>query len=232
MTKFEFKLTSKKIYNRDLRIRIIRLALLILLLLLILLYFILAVIYSAGRFTVILDKNLSWDKGIVIYENLAEKVVSKQLYADPLENMDNISINWLPDNLDTEAEGSHNGKNYIAYTYYIENEGKEKVDYWYRILIDDIILNVDEAIRVMVYLNGEATTYAKLNGYSEEPENGTKAFYSNDTVVYEGRSDFNPGDIDRFTIVIFIEGDDPDCTNALLGGEIKMHMDITEEHVD
>jgi len=232
MTKFEFNTTSKKIYNRDLRIRIIRLALLILLLFLILLYFILSVVYSAGRFTVILDRNLSWDKGIVIYERLAEKVVSKQLYAEPLEDMDNISINWLPDNIDTEAEGAHNGDNYIAYTYYIENEGKDTINYWYKILIDDIILNVDEAIRVIVYLNGEATTYAKLNGFTEEPEKDTKAFYSNDTVVYESRQDFKPGDIDRFTIVIFIEGDDPDCTNALLGGEMKMHMDVTEEHID
>ena len=30
----------------------------------------------------------------------------------------------------------------------------------------------------------------------------------------------------------FIEGDDPDCTNALIGGEMKMHMEITEEHID
>lgn len=232
MTKFEFTTTSKKIYNRDLRIRIIRLALLILLLFLILLYFILSIIYRAGRFTVILDRNLVWEKGIVIYENLAEKVVSKQLSAEPLESMDNISINWLPDNLDTEAEGSHNGDNYIAYTYYIENEGKEAVNYWYQILIDDIILNVDEAIRVIVYLNGEPTTYAKLNGFTEEPEKDTKAFYSNDTVVYESRKDFKPGDIDKFTVVIFLEGDDPDCTNALIGGEMKMHMEVTEEHID
>lgn len=50
--------------------------------------------------------------------------------------------------------------------------------------------------------------------------------------MLESRQDFAPGDIDRFTIVIYIEGDDPDCTNALLGGEMKMHMDITEEHID
>lgn len=232
MTKFEFNKTSKKIYNRDLRIRIIRLALLILLLFLILLYFILMIIYDAGRFTITLDRNLSWDKGIVIYENLSERRVSKELQADPLIDMDNISVNWLPDNLDTEAEGSHNGDNYIAYTFYIENEGKESINYWYSILIDDVILNVDEAIRVMVYLNGQQTLYAKENGYTEQPEEGTKAFYSENTVMLEARQDFSPGDVDKFTIVVFIEGDDPDCTNALLGGEIKMHMDITEEHID
>jgi hypothetical protein len=232
MTKFEFETTSKKIYRRDFKIRLIRLALLILLIFLILLYFILMIIYDAGRFTIILDRDLSWNKGIVIYDNLGEKKVSKQLYASRVDDMDNISINWLPENLDTEADGSHNGANYIAYTFYIENEGKDIVNYWYSTLIDDVVLNVDEAIRVMVYLNGEQTVYAKKNGYTEEPEDGTKAFYSENTVMSECRQDFNPGDIDRFTVIIFIEGDDPDCTNALMGGEIKMHMEITEEHID
>ena len=39
-----------------------------------------------------------------------------------------------------------------------------------------------------------------------------------------------PGEIDKFTIVIFLEGDDPDCTDELIGGEMKMHMEIIEEH--
>ena len=232
MTKFEFTTTSNKIYKRDFRIKLIRLALLILLLFLILLYFMLAVAYDAGNFTVILDQDLSWNKGIVIYERLAEKVVSRRLEATGIDGMDNISISWLPDNLDSVAEGSHNGENYIAYTFYIENEGKETINYWYSILVDDVILNVDEAIRVMVYLNGEQTVYAKLNGATEEPEEGTTAFYSEDTVMLESRQNFSPGAIDKFTVVIFIEGDDPQCTNALLGGEMKMHMDITEEHID
>lgn len=232
MTKFEFNTTSNKIYKRDFRIRLIRLALLILLLFLILLYFVLSMVYDTGNFTVILDQNLSWDKGIVIYERLSEKVVSRRLEATGLNGMDNISIKWLPENLDTAGEGSHNGTNYIAYTFYVENEGKENINYWYSILVDDVILNVDEAIRVMVYLNGEQTVYGKLNSRTEAPEEGTKAFYSEDTVMLESRQDFAPGAIDKFTIVIFIEGDDPDCTNALLGGEMKMHMDITEEHID
>ena len=39
-----------------------------------------------------------------------------------------------------------------------------------------------------------------------------------------------PGDIDKFTIVIWLEGDDPDCIDNILGGEIKMHMEIREEY--
>ena len=50
--------------------------------------------------------------------------------------------------------------------------------------------------------------------------------------MLESRQNFSPGDIDKFTIVVWIEGDDPDCTNALLGGELMMHMNITEEHIN
>ena len=73
--------------------------------------------------------------------------------------------------------------------------------------------------------------YAKVNSKTGEPEEGTTPFYSDKEVAVEQRSAFQPGDIDKFTIVIYIEGDDPDCVNELIGGEMKMHMDITEEHI-
>ena len=82
----------------------------------------------------------------------------------------------------------------------------------------------------MVFLNGNKTVYAKINSYTKEPEDGTKVFYSKDEAVLEQRKDFKPGDIDKFTVVIWLEGDDPDCVDAILGGEIKMHMEMREEH--
>ena len=97
----------------------------------------------------------------------------RKLSARELEFMDNISIDWIPTNIDTEANGSHNGDNYIAYTFYVENEGTDTVDYWYSIVIDDVIKNVDEAARVMIYLNGEKTVYAKINALTNEPEKDT-----------------------------------------------------------
>ena len=36
----------------------------------------------------------------------------------------------------------------------------------------------------------------------------------------------NPGDVTRFTIVIWIEGDDPDCIDDYLGGEMEISMII------
>jgi hypothetical protein len=56
------------------------------------------------------------------------------------------------------------------------------------------------------------------------------AYTKGTTIILEKVEDFKPDDLDKYTIVVWIEGDDPDCQDALIGGEIKMHMKITEEH--
>ena len=98
-------------------------------------------------------------------------------------------------------------------------------------VVDDVIKNVDKAIRIMIYRNGEKTLYAKPNERTGLAETGTEVFYSNMEPVLECRENFTSGEIDKFTIVVFLEGDDPDCVDALIGGEMKMHMDIIEEHI-
>lgn len=226
----KIELDSEKIEKRDAKIRILKIALLISSLFLIIIYFILRVVYQQGAFTVSLDQNFSKKSGIIIYEKLKEKDSRTVLKAEKLEFMDNISINWLPNNLNTEAEGSHNGDNYIAYTFYVENNGSETINYWYTLVVDDVIRDVDKAIRIMIYQNGERTVYAKRNSNGNAEAN-TEAFYSENLACVEQRSSFKPNDIDKYTIVIWIEGDDPDCIDDLIGGEMKMHLEITEEHV-
>ncbi len=225
------KLNSEKIKLREQKIKHIKLGVLIIILFLTILYFLLSIAYEGGNFTVSLDENFAKKSGIVMYESKENKEDKRVLKAEQAEYIDNISVKWLPENIDNEAEGSHNGDNYLAYTFYLENKGSENINYWYEILIDDVIKNVDRAIRVMVYRNGERTIYAKANETTREAEEGTEKFYSDKEVLVEGRKDFKTGDVDKFTIVIYIEGDDPDCIDALIGGEMKMHMEITEEHI-
>lgn len=220
---------AEKRAKRETKIKILKIGLLVSALFLIIIYFILRVIYEQGAFTISLDQNFAKKSGVVIYEKMETKESKRVLEAEKLEFIDNISINWLPKDLDKSSEGSHNGENYIAYTFYVENQGSQDVNYWYSILVDDVIKNIDNAIRVMVYQNGVNTVYAKMasNG---NPESGTTPFYSNNIVLMEQRKDFTPGTVDKYTVVIWIEGDDPDCIDALIGGEMKMHLEITEEH--
>ena len=229
--KEKIKLNSEKIKDRERKIKAIKIGLLIMIMFLIIIYFILRIVYEAGDFTISLDPNLSQKSGLIMYEKESEKQDKRILKATKVEFMDNISVKWLPENINNMGEGAHNGDNYLAYTFYVENKGSDTINYWYEILVDDVIRNVDKAIRVMVYRNDEKKIYAKPNEITGEAEEGTTKFYSDLEVMVEGRQDFNPGDIDKFTIVIFIEGDDPDCIDALIGGEMKMHMEITEEHI-
>lgn len=230
--KNEVEVKAKKIYNRKLFKKVIRISFLLLLILASVIYLVLYIVYNGGRFTVTLDKNLANRKNIYLSENGKISGKTRELGAETIDYMDNISIKWLPDNIDNEAVGSHNGDNYIAYTFFVINAGSENVHYWYEIDIDDTILSVDEAIRIMVIHNGKRVVYAKKSMVDGNAEPDTTKFVSKSVAVMEQRKNFKPKAKDRFTVVVWIEGDDPECKNDLLGGEIKLHMDITEEHVD
>lgn len=222
---------SKSFYDANEKIKKLRKALIVMLVFLIVIYFVLKVVYETGRFTVVLDSASDMKGAIAMYANKQEKLTRRTLQADALDFMTNISGEWIPENINDEADGGHNGDNYIAYTFYIENEGDETIHYWYEIDIDDVVKDVDEAIRVAVFLNGEKTVYAKKNSKTNEPEKETIAFKDEEKVFLEQRKDFKSGEIDKFTIVIWVEGDDPECRDNLIGGEMKMHMVITEEHI-
>lgn len=228
----EVVITAQKIERRKKFQKITKIVLLICFLLLILTFVILSIVYNGGRFTVTLDPNFALQTGIVIYDDHEYKEAKGRLYAESLDFMDNISINWIPKDINKEKDGSHNGKNYIAYTFYVENTGDEVQSYWYSVVIDDVIKNVDDAVRIMVFKNDEKKVYAKVSSYTKQAEKDTELFYSNDIAVLEERKEFKPNDIDKFTIVVWLEGDDPDCVDAIIGGEIKMHMEIREEHFE
>lgn len=227
----KINLSSKKLKREKRTKKILRIILLIILLILLISYFVIGIIYNKGNFTITLDRNLYFDRGLIIYDDPEYKVYRSELYAEAPQTFENISHQWLPDDLDDQGGGSHNGDNYLAYTFYIENIGSEIADYWSEVVIDDVIKDVDEAVRIRIYRNGEEVTYAKAS-YDGTPEQGTEAFENEEIVVRTHIEDFRPGELDRYTIVLWIEGTDPECTDNILGGEFKVHMDFNSEYLD
>lgn len=60
-------------------------------------------------------------------------------------------------------------------------------------------------------------------------------FESEDVVTRGQVLDVDPMEVHKYTIVIWLEGDDPDCTNDLIGGHVGMDMQfklITEDSYD
>ena len=80
-------------------------------------------------------------------------------------------------------DGSHNGEDYLAYTFYIENMGDDSVNYYYELTIDDVIKNLDEAVRFRIYENGNSITYAKKSRATGKAEINTLPFKNDKTVV-------------------------------------------------
>lgn len=231
MSKRRIRKAASHISDRNSKIIWIRRILVIMIIFLLIIYFILRIVYDTGRFTIILDSAGDPMSGLIIYNNLAEKKPQQKLQAETVDFFTNIAQSWLPENIDSEAEGSHNGTNYIAYTFYVENRSDNTMNYWYEVVLDDVIKNVDEALRVMIILNGERTVYAKVNSTTKEPEPNTIPFNTEKEIISEQREGFASGEIDKCTVVIWIEGNDPECLDDLIGGEIKMHMSIMENHI-
>lgn len=222
---------ARKAKKKKTRHKVLKVLLAVTVLFLVNVYIILAIFYRGENFTITLDSEYGRESGLVIYEELANKYQRTFLRSDDIEFFTDISIDWLPQNIDEEGEGSHNGRNYIAYTFYAENMGQDTINYWATIKIDDVVKDVDEAIRIMVFKNGNKVVYAKNSRTTGEPEPNTVPFHNEDTVMLEVTENFEVGDIDKYTVVIWVEGDDPECKNNLIGGEIKMHMTLTEEHI-
>ena len=90
--------------------------------------------------------------------------------------------------------------------------------------------SLDEAIRLRLYVDGTPTTYAKTRSDGGGAEPGTVEFYSAN-VMARGRIDsFAPGEITKYTVVLWIEGNDPDCVDWLIGGKLKVDMLMSIVH--
>ena len=192
--------------------------------------YVVAVLYKkSGSFTVSVDKYDMMTYGLTLSESRELTHKTSHLYAKIEEKMTNISGKIIPDNVDM-IDGEHNGRDYIAYTFYAQNAGEQKLAYDYTVMISNVTNNLDEAIRLRLYVDGEDTTYAKTKSDGTGAEPGTTEFYS-DTVMAAGRiPELEAGKCNKYTLVIWIEGNDPDCIDWLIGGKMKVEMTLSVVH--
>lgn len=245
MGRYGVKSESKKVKKREALIRILTIVLVLMLLFLSLMFACSSYVNKAGDFTVTMDKD-AYNMGIILSETKDFKQSSRFLTGEKCVDMLDTTLEWLPDDLD-DIDGSHNktnGQSFLAYTFYVKNAGNVDVDYSAEILIDSVSLGVDEAMRVMVFHNGEPTIYAKpqqgttdkreenLNDNGESVYDVDKNFVSNTKVMENEVKMFRPGDIDKYTVVVWLEGWDPECVNKILEGEIKMSMKFLCEEAE
>lgn len=223
MKPFVVRVTAKEVRRRNVLLKTCIIILLILILLLGIFYALFEFVNKAGNFTVWISEE---DRKLITLSDTPDFAnCSTMLEADIIPQMDNITKSWMPDNL-TEIDGCHNGENYIAYTFYLKNAGTDEITYSSQIDIHAVTEEADHAVRVMIVKNGEETVYAKAQKGSTEPEPDTVAFLSNTKVMEDTTEAFAPGEVDKYTVVIWLEGEDPECVDDIKGGVVKMSMNF------
>lgn len=183
-----------------------------------------------GNFTINLDRLELFRKGIAIADEPYFEKPTARLVANTVMDATNISIDDLPEDVD-QLDGDHNGENYVAYTYYVRNAGKEDVYYEASITLDSCAKGAEEAVRVAVWRNGERTVYAWPSA-DGTPEDGCENFVDEKTVCRFREEDFLVGNVDKYTIVIWMEGDDPECVDRIVGGSVEFSMHISADNDD
>ena len=217
---------TKEVKRHSLFVRSIKLIIVILIALLAIAYAISYFYNEYGSFTVKVNKYDMVNQGLTLSETPNYEKSISELNADIVYDMTNISGKDLPLNVDS-INGSHNGKNYIAYTFYLINMGDDTLSYEGQMNIENVTKDVDEAVRIAVYKNGEGKTYGKTkSGGTGKESDCDEEFYSSTIVMKTKSEGFKPKDRDKYTVVIWLEGNDPDCLDNIIGGTIKFYMDF------
>lgn len=191
------------------------------------LVYIISVLYAKyGSFTVSVNKYDLAKYRLSLSETPQFDDQVSRLNAKMAVDITNISEKDLPADIDM-INGEHNGINHLAYTFYIKNVGTDTVTYEYYLFITNVTNDIDKAVRIRIYRDGEAVTYARTRTDGTGPEEGTVEFLTGRDVARVQVKDFAPGDVTKFTVAIWIEGDDPDCIDDLIGGSLKSDMTIT-----
>lgn len=165
---------------------------------------------------------------------------------------DNISIFDI-DREVAQIDGDHNGENYVAYTFYVKNVSYDPITYNYSLNIRRATKGIENASWVLFYQNDELEVLAKESKdggvesqhsewefpFQNVVKDPTQYTYNEKTGIYtltthpfEGsnivksgvREEIQPQEIDKYTVVIWLEGEDPECVNDILGGSIEMMM--------
>ncbi len=147
------------------------------------------------------------------------------------------------------AYGEGDNTKYIAATFFLKNITSKDRIYREAVIIDDVTKNVDDALRVMIIRDGERTVYAKAkpDQTPEEvvpgqfftrqgiPDTGgevwmAEPFISPRHVCYNTGLPLAAGQIVKYTVLIWLEGWDDECVDAILGGTIKLELQFAQHN--
>lgn len=190
---------------------------------------------KVGNFVVSIDTDTTYSMTLSENGDFASNQTSR-LYAEGLNNATHATFANIPEDINN-YNGSNNditNRRYAAYTFYLKNTSPVAINYRMKLEIERVILNVDSALRMMVFTGDDYKIYAKpkADGTPEthldiERPYTTTPFLSASTICEITTKDFNADQVQKYTVVMWLEGYDEQCVDEIKGGAIQISMKFT-----
>ena len=237
---FAVKRTGKQIAALQQRIKVTKWVLLSLLLFVVILYLLFIFFGKSGSgigggqgdFTVAIEKGARNMISLSEFEDFDDPAV--MLSGTSQHDMWHCTREWIPADIQEQSKGGAHSSiepSYLAYTFYIKNVEDNEVKYTYDIdLVDEYVpkeLKAIDALRIMIIKNGEETVWAKAPIDDSSLEEGTIEFTGKKEVIEQKGNVIEAGKTDKYTVVMWFEGNDPECINDIFKSSLKFKMDFS-----
>jgi hypothetical protein len=192
---------------------------------------------SVGDMVVSIDNIINRSLSLSETGGFAASDASTMLAARGINDIRDSTFYYIPEDIH-EGEGlksDKKGNMYFAYTFFLKNASDVSVSYSATISIDRQTKNIDKAVRIMIIVDNEdPVIYARprSDGTPETLEDNESAIKKGYSTVPFTENEFSAinqkvmeiDQIQKYTVVIWIEGWDADCTDAIVGGNLEISM--------
>lgn len=237
---FVVKRTGKQIAALQQKIRVTKWVLLALLLLVIILY-LLFYFFSLegdgdkGDFTVMINEGSRNMISLSEYEDFDAAAVV--LVGTSQHDMWHCTREWIPEDIQEQSEGGAHSSvepSYLAYTFHLKNIYDYDVVYTYDLdLVEEYVpsdLRALEALRIMIIKDGEKVVWADAPYVKDGVTEEITEFLGEEELIKVSGITIEPGDIDKYTVVMWFEGWDEECVNDIFESKLKFKMDFGVEN--
>lgn len=162
---------------------------------------------------------------------------STMLAAQGIKDIRDSTYYYIPEDI-REGNGlkSDTRSNmYFAYSFYLKNASDVSISYSATVSIDRVTKNIDQAIRIMILVDDdEPMIFArpKADGTPEILENNESALKKGYSTIPFTENKFSAvnqsvmeiDQIQKYTVVLWLEGWDAECTDAIVDGGLEISM--------
>jgi hypothetical protein len=196
---------------------------------------------EAGNFVVQVESG-NVTKTLSITENLEDpESLTDRIVTQGIKNIsDNAPQLFMPNGLDDVKEMVKKPgvnleyRDLYIYTFYVVNTCNQDINIQFDMKITSVYNNLDKAIRIMTY--NETTESLNIYQAEDEIEKDYVHYKYQPTLFVDDKTAYNETCILRsneeenhyikYSVFIWIEGEDPECNDDLYLGAIKLQLDV------